>query len=358
MSPAHLLFDRQPPATRLSSPSASATAATRSAWARSPGTSIRRNIPDGGLVACRVPTDHLIVAGVSNWGAYALAAGVALLRGVDAAGRACSTPTASARSCESWSSRARWWMASPASRRPRVDGLTFDEYVEAAASQHRRDSWRRDMTTCATRPAPTSAGWRVAASSTGPTPGLALGLRAGQPRRRAARPGLRLPALLPAQPEAVPAARRDRARRPGAEARRPGRRPAHRRAALPRLPRRRAGRGADRPAAHWWRDDLVGFLLGCSFTFENALLQAGVPVRHIEQGCNVPMYRTNIAVPAGGRVSRADGRVDAADDAGPGGDGDAQSAAASRAPTARRSTSATRRPSASATSASPTSATR
>ena len=42
---------------------------------------IRRNIPNGGLIACRVPTDHLIVAGVSNWGAYALAAGVALLRG-------------------------------------------------------------------------------------------------------------------------------------------------------------------------------------------------------------------------------------------------------------------------------------
>jgi uncharacterized protein YcsI (UPF0317 family) len=49
-----------------------------------------------------------------------------------------------------------------------------------------------------------------------------------------------------------------------------------------------------------WRPDLVGFLLGCSFTFENALLQAGVPVRHIEQGCNVPMYRTSIACrPAG-----------------------------------------------------------
>jgi hypothetical protein len=42
---------------------------------------IRRNIPGGGLVACRVPTDHLIVAGVSNWGAYGLAAGVRLLRG-------------------------------------------------------------------------------------------------------------------------------------------------------------------------------------------------------------------------------------------------------------------------------------
>jgi uncharacterized protein YcsI (UPF0317 family) len=51
--------------------------------------------------------------------------------------------------------------------------------------------------------------------------------------------------------------------------------------------------------AHW-RDDLVALLLGCSFTFENALLQAGLPVRHIEQGRNVPMYRTSIACrPAG-----------------------------------------------------------
>src|SRR5262245_2540861 len=32
----------------------------------------------------------------------------------------------------------------------------------------------------------------------------------------------------------------------------------------------------------WWRDDLVAFLLGCSFTFENALGQAGVPLRHVE----------------------------------------------------------------------------
>jgi hypothetical protein len=42
---------------------------------------IRRNIPRGGLVACRVPVDHVLVCGVSNWGAYGLAAGVLLLRG-------------------------------------------------------------------------------------------------------------------------------------------------------------------------------------------------------------------------------------------------------------------------------------
>jgi hypothetical protein len=41
---------------------------------------IRRNITGGGLVACRVPTQHLIVCGISNWGAYGLAAGVRLLR--------------------------------------------------------------------------------------------------------------------------------------------------------------------------------------------------------------------------------------------------------------------------------------
>src|SRR5688572_24854306 len=51
----------------------------------------------------------------------------------------------------------------------------------------------------------------------------------------------------------------------------------------------------------YWRDDLVGFIIGCSFTFENALLQAGIPIRHIEMGCNVPMYRTNIACQPAGR---------------------------------------------------------
>jgi uncharacterized protein YcsI (UPF0317 family) len=41
-----------------------------------------------------------------------------------------------------------------------------------------------------------------------------------------------------------------------------------------------------------WRADLVAFLVGCSFTFEDALVAAGVPVRHVEEGRNVPMYRT------------------------------------------------------------------
>ena len=53
-------------------------------------------------------------------------------------------------------------------------------------------------------------------------------------------------------------------------------------------------------ATAWWRDDLVSVLLGCSFSFEAALMQAGLPVRHIEQGRNVPMYITDRACePAG-----------------------------------------------------------
>ncbi len=50
-----------------------------------------------------------------------------------------------------------------------------------------------------------------------------------------------------------------------------------------------------------WRDDLVGFVIGCSFTFENRLLEANIPVRHIEQGVNVPMYRTSIPCRPAGR---------------------------------------------------------
>jgi uncharacterized protein YcsI (UPF0317 family) len=43
-----------------------------------------------------------------------------------------------------------------------------------------------------------------------------------------------------------------------------------------------------------WRDDLVAFALGCSYSFESALLEAGVPIRHIEQGKKVCTYRTGL----------------------------------------------------------------
>jgi uncharacterized protein YcsI (UPF0317 family) len=50
----------------------------------------------------------------------------------------------------------------------------------------------------------------------------------------------------------------------------------------------------------WWRDDLVTFAIGCSFSFEQALVEDGIELRHITCGCNVPMYRTSIETkPAG-----------------------------------------------------------
>jgi uncharacterized protein YcsI (UPF0317 family) len=71
---------------------------------------------------------------------------------------------------------------------------------------------------------------------------------------------------------------------------------------LPRYRVFRDGELADEAedVAALWRDDLVAFLIGCSFTFERALLAEGLPVRHIDQGVNVPMYRTSVdCIPAG-----------------------------------------------------------
>jgi uncharacterized protein YcsI (UPF0317 family) len=71
---------------------------------------------------------------------------------------------------------------------------------------------------------------------------------------------------------------------------------------LPRYRVWRDGALVEEPAdiLRWWRADLVAFVIGCSFSFEEALMEAGVPVRHIERGTNVPMYRTSIAcAPAG-----------------------------------------------------------
>ena len=52
----------------------------------------------------------------------------------------------------------------------------------------------------------------------------------------------------------------------------------------------------------WWRPDLVTFILGCSFTFEAALQDGGIPVAHIDQGRNVPMFRTNVRSTAAGSL--------------------------------------------------------
>jgi uncharacterized protein YcsI (UPF0317 family) len=74
---------------------------------------------------------------------------------------------------------------------------------------------------------------------------------------------------------------------------------------LPRYRVWRDGELVDEPTdvTDLWTDDLVTFLIGCSFSFERALMDAGVPVRNIEQGRNVSMYRTNVDCRPAGRLS-------------------------------------------------------
>ncbi|MCM3088511.1 putative hydro-lyase [Bhargavaea ginsengi] len=71
---------------------------------------------------------------------------------------------------------------------------------------------------------------------------------------------------------------------------------------LPKYRVYRNGELADEPTDlnEYWTDDMVAFLIGCSFTFEEALIRNGIPMRHHEEGVNVPMYRTSVdTVPAG-----------------------------------------------------------
>ena len=71
---------------------------------------------------------------------------------------------------------------------------------------------------------------------------------------------------------------------------------------LPRYRIWEAGSLVDEPTdiKSAWRDDLVAFMIGCSFSFESALLDAGIGVRHIEERVNVPMYLTDVpCIPAG-----------------------------------------------------------
>jgi uncharacterized protein YcsI (UPF0317 family) len=74
---------------------------------------------------------------------------------------------------------------------------------------------------------------------------------------------------------------------------------------VPRYRVWRDGVLADEPTdiSSLWRKDLVTFVLGCSFSFEQALTEAGLPMRHIQQNLNVAMYRSNIATEAAGVFS-------------------------------------------------------
>jgi uncharacterized protein YcsI (UPF0317 family) len=71
---------------------------------------------------------------------------------------------------------------------------------------------------------------------------------------------------------------------------------------LPRYRVWRHGELVEEPTdiRHLWQGDLVGFVIGCSFSFEEALIEDGVPLRHVACGANVAMYRTSIpCAPAG-----------------------------------------------------------
>ena len=76
------------------------------------------------------------------------------------------------------------------------------------------------------------------------------------------------------------------------------------REALPRYRLWKDGELVEEPTdiKHLWREDLVSFLLGCSFSFDDALRAAGLPVRHHEMGRNVPMYRTSLPAASAGRL--------------------------------------------------------
>lgn len=71
---------------------------------------------------------------------------------------------------------------------------------------------------------------------------------------------------------------------------------------LPRYSVYKDGQLVDQPSdiTSYWRDDLVGFLIGCSYSFEEALLNAGIPLRHQQEDKIVSVYTTNVpCVPAG-----------------------------------------------------------
>lgn len=55
--------------------------------------------------------------------------------------------------------------------------------------------------------------------------------------------------------------------------------------------------------SEYWRDDFVAFIIGCSFSFESEMIEAGIEIRHNTLGCNVPMYITNIDTVKAGKFS-------------------------------------------------------
>jgi hypothetical protein len=123
-APAHLLFEGQRPYVTIGI----GDGGNEIGMGKVPYATICKNIPNGELVACRTATDFLIVAGVSNWGAYALAAGVMLLRGsVDVS---LFDRTRERGLLEHIVEHGPLVDGVTGQRTPTVDGLSFDEYAK------------------------------------------------------------------------------------------------------------------------------------------------------------------------------------------------------------------------------------
>jgi hypothetical protein len=128
MSPAHLLFEavQGHPSIRTIG---IGDGGNEIGMGKIPWEVIRRNIPGGDIVACRVATERLIVCGISNWGAYGLGAGVALVRGT-------RQPALFDPALEKWILE-KMVQAGPlvdgvtGRPEPTVDGLPFERYAEA-----------------------------------------------------------------------------------------------------------------------------------------------------------------------------------------------------------------------------------
>jgi uncharacterized protein YcsI (UPF0317 family) len=55
--------------------------------------------------------------------------------------------------------------------------------------------------------------------------------------------------------------------------------------------------------SEFWRDDFVTFAMGCSFSFEQALLEDGLPLRYLERGSVAGVYETTVATTPAGRYT-------------------------------------------------------
>jgi uncharacterized protein YcsI (UPF0317 family) len=277
---------------------------------------IRRNVPEGAAIACRVATDLLIVCGVSNWGAYGLATGVRLLRGAPPDLDLYDVPTE------------RLLLDMMVQRGPLVDGMTgkedatvdglpFERYAEPL--RRLPELYRPDggpvadvgesvfpildaafgAYDTALGPAAEVRHRARLGELTGPTAGMAPGYV--QANLVVVPQALAYDFLLFCQRNPKPCPLLDvtdvGSHEPMLVAAN-----ADLRTDVPGYRVYQEGRLVEevRDLLAWWRDDLIAFLIGCSFTFESALQTAGLPLRHIEMGRNVPMYRTNIACrPAG-----------------------------------------------------------